>query len=88
MLLTQPQTCEKHRSLCVKMGEAMVKANVYMHDHPEEAMALLGKRLNVTDPTVLAEAYKAHARGHAALAGARPQALETADRLNIEAGFR
>src|SRR5208282_861600 len=58
VLMTRRQLCVDQRSLCVKMGRAMVKANTFMHEHPDEAMALLGKRLNVKDPSVLAEAYK------------------------------
>src|SRR6185437_15718610 len=46
VLMTRRQLCTDHRSLCVKMGAAMVKANAFMHQHPKEAMAMLGKRLN------------------------------------------
>jgi NitT/TauT family transport system substrate-binding protein len=87
VLLTQPKTCVERRSLCVKMGHAMVKANAYMHEHPKEAAAFLGKRLNVHDPKVLEEAYR-----HTLDATPSPplldaQGLATADDLNVEAGF-
>ena len=87
VLLTQPQTCAKRHELCVKMGRAMVKANSFMHDHPKEAMEMLGKRFNVTDKEVLAEAYKHALEATPVSPTLDTQGLENADRLNIEAGF-
>ncbi len=87
VVLTRPSTCEKHRSLCVKMGRATAKALTFMHEHPQEAMAILGKRVNVTDPAVLAEAFKHTLDATPESAALDAQGLETADRLNIEAGF-
>jgi NitT/TauT family transport system substrate-binding protein len=87
VLLTRPQTCVERRSLCVKMGHAMVEANAFMHEHPDEAMALLGKRVNVTDPKILAEAYR-----HTLYSTPSPplldaEGLSAADDMNVAAGF-
>jgi NitT/TauT family transport system substrate-binding protein len=87
VLLTRRQLCVDHRSLCEKMGRAMVKANAFMHEHPQEAMALLGKRLNVKDPAVLAEAYKNTLESTPSPPLLDAKALATADELNIAAGF-
>jgi ABC-type nitrate/sulfonate/bicarbonate transport system substrate-binding protein len=87
VLLTRPQICAEHRSLCVKMGHAMVKANAFMHDHPKEAMALLGKRLNVSDQGVLAEAYKHTMDSTPSPPLSDAKGLAAADELNVEAGF-
>jgi NitT/TauT family transport system substrate-binding protein len=87
VLLTRRQLCVDRRSLCVKMGRAMAKANAFMHEHPQEAMALLGKRLNVKDPAVLAEAYKNTLESTPSPPLLDAKALATADELNIEAGF-
>jgi len=87
VVLTQPATCEKRRSLCVKIGRATVKAIAFMHQHPDEAMAILGKRLNVKDPAVLAAAFKHTLDATPETPALDAQGLETADRLNIEAGF-
>ena len=40
-LITKPETCEKRKSLCVKLGHAMTEAVTYLRDHPAEARALL-----------------------------------------------
>jgi NitT/TauT family transport system substrate-binding protein len=87
VLLTRRQLCVDHRSLCVKMGRAMVKANAFMHEHPQEAMALLGKRLNVKDPDVLAEAYKNTLVSTPSPPLLDAKGLATADDLNVAAGF-
>jgi ABC-type nitrate/sulfonate/bicarbonate transport system substrate-binding protein len=86
-LMTRRQLCIDQRSLCVKMGSAMVKANAFMHEHPDEAMALLGKRLNVKDPSVLAEAYRNTLESTPSPPLLDAQALATADDLNVAAGF-
>lgn len=87
VLMTRTQVCADHRSLCVKMGRAMVKANAFMHEHPQEAMALLGKRLNVKNPAVLADAYKHTVESTPSPPLLDAKALATADDLNVEAGF-
>jgi ABC-type nitrate/sulfonate/bicarbonate transport system substrate-binding protein len=87
VLMTRKQLCIDHRPLCVKMGDAMVKANAFMHEHPQEAAAMLGKRLNVTDPAVLAEAYKNTVDSSPSPPLLDEQALATADDLNVAAGF-
>lgn len=87
VLMTRQNFCGEHRSICVKMGHAMAKANAFMHEHPKEAMALLGKRLNVKDPAVLAEAYQNTLVSSPSPPLLDAQGLEAADELNIQAGF-
>lgn len=87
VLMTRANFCTERRSLCVKMGHAMAKANAFMHEHPDEAMALLGKRLNVADPAVLAEAYKHTMESSPSPPLVDAKELATADELNVEAGF-
>jgi len=87
VVMTRRQVCTDHRSLCVKMGQAMVKANAFMHDHPDQAKALLGKRLNVTDAKVLDAAYKNVLASTPSPPVLDAQELSAADDLNVEAGF-
>jgi len=87
VLMTRKQLCVEKRSLCIKMGNAMVKANAFMHEHQKEAMEMLGKRLNVKDPTVLAEAYKNTVGSTPLHPVTDAKALATADDLNVAAGF-
>jgi NitT/TauT family transport system substrate-binding protein len=87
VILTRPQFCADHRSICVKMGHAMVEASKFMHEHPKEAMALLGKRLNIKDPKVLASAYENTLAATPLSPALDAKGLAIADQMNIEAGF-
>ncbi len=87
VVMTRQKFCVDHRSICVKMGHAMVKANAFMHEHPKEAMAMLGKRLHVKDPAVLAAAYKHTVDATPSPPTLDAKELEAADEMNIEAGF-
>ena len=87
VILVKKDTCVTHRSLCVKMGQAMAKAAAYIHDHPKETTAILGKRANITDQKVLDDMYKVTAESTPAIPTLDAKGLETADQLNVEAGF-
>lgn len=87
VILVKKQTCIDHKSLCVKMAEALVKAAAYIHDHPKETTAILGKRSGVSDPKVLEDMYKVTVESTPLAPTLDAKGLETADQLNVEAGF-
>jgi NitT/TauT family transport system substrate-binding protein len=87
VVLARADTCAKRRSLCEKMGRSMVEANAFIHDHPKETMAILGKRLNITDPKILDDTYKQVAEASPSPPTTDAKGLETADDLNVGAGF-
>lgn len=87
VLLTRRKLCADNKPLCMKMGQAMAKANAFMHDHPNQAMDILGKRFHVTNQAVLKAAYK-----HTLDATPNPpvldaQELSAADDMNVAAGL-
>ena len=57
LLVTRPQLCVEHRSICEKMGHSMVVAANYMHGHPAESVAILKKKFATIDEKVLASAF-------------------------------
>jgi ABC-type nitrate/sulfonate/bicarbonate transport system substrate-binding protein len=87
VLVTRPQLCVEHRSICAKMGDAMVKVSQTMHQHPEEAMAVLKKRFGGDSAAVFAAAYRATVDMTPLPPVVTAQELEHADRMNVEAGF-
>lgn len=87
VVLTRKALCADHRSLCLKMGAAMVKAAAYMHEHPKETMAILGKRLNIADEAVLADTYKKTLDATPLAPVLDGKGLSTADDLNVAANF-
>ena len=87
VILVKKQTCIDHKSLCVKMGQALVKAAAFIHDHPKETTEILGKRTRITDQKILDDMYKVTALSTPRAPVLDPKGLETADQLNVEAGF-
>ena len=87
VVLARAQYCVDQKPICMKMGHALAAANVFMHEHQNEAMAILGKRINVTDPVVLAAAYKHTLEATPSPPTTDAAMLAAADRMNIEAGF-
>jgi NitT/TauT family transport system substrate-binding protein len=87
MLVTRPDVCVTRQSLCVKMGHVMVKAANFVHQHPQETIAVLKKRFPNIDDDVLKASYEA-------VASITPQPpvvtaieLEHAEEMNIDAGL-
>jgi NitT/TauT family transport system substrate-binding protein len=87
VVLVKKQTCVDHKSLCVKMGQALVKAAAFIHDHPKETTEMLGKRTRITDQKVLDGMYKVTLESTPLAPVLDAKGLETADQLNVEAGF-
>jgi ABC-type nitrate/sulfonate/bicarbonate transport system substrate-binding protein len=87
VILVRKQTCTDRRSLCQKMGQAMVKAAAYVHQHADETKKILAKRLNIADADVLQKTYEVTVAATPLAPVLDAKALETADQLNVEAGF-
>lgn len=87
VVVAKKDTCTARRSLCVKMGEALAKAASFIQDRPKETEAIMGKRLNFTDPQILEEMYQVTAESTPRSPAVSAKGLETADQLNVEAGF-
>jgi NitT/TauT family transport system substrate-binding protein len=87
VVLVKKQTCTDHKSLCVKMGQALVKAAAYIHDHPKETTEILGKRTRITDQKILDDMYKVTLESTPLAPVLDAKGLSTADQLNVEAGF-
>ncbi len=87
MLITRPQFCVDHRSICVKMGHAMKLAADFIHDHPQETLAILKKRYQTVSDKVLQASYEA-VRDMTPHPPAPDEAgLRNADQMNVTAGF-
>jgi len=87
VIFVRKQTCTERKSLCVKMGQAMVKAAAYVHQHADETKKILAKRLNVTDATIIDEMYRVVVAGTPLAPTLDAEELSAAEELNIQAGF-
>lgn len=86
-LITRPQFCAEHRSICEKMGHAMLLASQFVHEHPQDALAILRRRFPKTDPAVVDASFDVMRKAMPNPPTVEAQALANADRINIEAGF-
>jgi ABC-type nitrate/sulfonate/bicarbonate transport system substrate-binding protein len=87
LLLTRPQLCEEHRSVCEKMTHSMVLASKFMLQKKDESIAILQKRFPKTDPAVVRASYDAVARMTNDPPAVTVQALKNGDLMNEQAGF-
>jgi NitT/TauT family transport system substrate-binding protein len=87
MVVTRPQFCVEHRSICVKMGHAMKLAADFIHDHPQESLAILQKRYDKVDSAVLKASYEAVREMTPQPPVPEAAQMANAEGMNIAAGF-
>jgi sulfonate transport system substrate-binding protein len=87
LLLTRPQLCADHRSICEKMVHSMVLAVKFLLQRKDDSIAILQKRFPKTDPAVVKAAYAAVARMTNDPPAITPVALKNGDLMNEQAGF-
>lgn len=87
LLVTRPQFCVDHRSICVNFGHAITLAAAYMHDHPKESLAILKKRFSTIDDSVLAKAFAAVVSMTPLPPAPSAIQLKNGDKFNLDAGF-
>jgi len=87
LLIVRPQTCVERRSVCEKMGRAMVLASKAVHDDTAAVLAALAKRFPTMKGPVLTQSLEALAKCMPPVPLVDPVALRKADEINVEAGF-
>jgi ABC-type nitrate/sulfonate/bicarbonate transport system substrate-binding protein len=86
VVVAKPETCEKRKSACNKLGHAFAEAVGYMHEHPAESLALLKKRFAAFDDTLLTAAFGQILKGTPPPAVSKAE-LENAEIYNVDAGL-
>ncbi len=87
LLLTRPQLCNDHRSVCEKMTHSMLVATKFLLQRKEDSIAILQKRFPKTDEAVVRVAYEAVARMTNDPPTITTIALKNGDNMNAAAGF-
>jgi NitT/TauT family transport system substrate-binding protein len=87
VFVAKPETCERRKSVCVKLGKAMVEAISAMLDRPDEALALLKKRFAAFDEKLLAAGFAEIRKGTPRPPVVTKADLENAELYNIGAGL-
>jgi len=87
LFVTKPETCEKRKSACVKLGKAMAEAMTLMLDRPDDAFAALKKRFATFDEKLLAAGFAEIRKGAPRPPVVGKADLENAELFNIGAGL-
>jgi ABC-type nitrate/sulfonate/bicarbonate transport system substrate-binding protein len=87
VVVTRPETCQQRRALCEGMGKSFTAAEAFIHDHPEEALALLKKRFPTLDDKVFAVAFETIRKISPSPPMISAKGIENAELYNIDAGL-
>ena len=85
VVATRPETCEKRKSLCVKMGRAVSEAMATIRDDPQRTLAVVKQRFAKFDEAVLNVSVDIVRRATPAVPAVTAAALENAENFNVEA---
>ncbi len=87
VVVTQPQFCADHRSICMKMGHALVVAMTYVHEHQAESLAVMREHFPQMDAKVAERSFAVIEKSMPKTPIVVEEAISNSDRLNVEAGF-
>jgi ABC-type nitrate/sulfonate/bicarbonate transport system substrate-binding protein len=87
VVITRRQFCVDHRPICVKMGQSLVEAVAFVHEHKPEALAVLRAHFPQIDAGVTERSFATIEKSTSAKPVIVETAISNADRVNIEAGF-
>jgi NitT/TauT family transport system substrate-binding protein len=87
IFVAKPETCERRKSACAKLGKALVEAIDTMLDRPAEALPLLKKRFEAFDEKLLAAGFAEIRKGAPRPPVVGKADLENAELYNVGAGL-
>jgi NitT/TauT family transport system substrate-binding protein len=87
VVLTRPDTCEKRKSVCMKVGQVYKEAVAYMHEHPKETVAILQKKFPNLDAALIDLSFQAILKSTPKVPVVTRESLENADDFNVEGGL-
>ncbi len=87
LIITRPQLCADHRSICEKMGHAVAMGAKFIHEHPAEALESLKKRFPQAGEPALARSLAIVQQATPDPPVVEEAAIVNGDRVNVEAGM-
>jgi ABC-type nitrate/sulfonate/bicarbonate transport system substrate-binding protein len=85
VVATKPETCERRRALCEKMGRAFAEAMAFIRSDARGTLAILKKTFANFDDAVLIDAIEVVRKATPALPAVTAEQLANAENFNIEA---
>jgi NitT/TauT family transport system substrate-binding protein len=87
IVMARPDTCEKRKSVCQKIGRVFNEALAYLHAHPQETIAILQKRFAALEPALIASAFEEIRKSTPRTAVVTQESIENADDFNVAGGL-
>jgi ABC-type nitrate/sulfonate/bicarbonate transport system substrate-binding protein len=87
IVMTRPETCAQRPAICEGMGQAMKEAALVLRDHPDEAAAVMAKRLPNLDPKLIAAMLPKVREAAPDPPVVSVLSLKNSDRMNVDAGL-
>lgn len=87
IVMARPDTCEKRKSACQKIGRVFNEALAYLHAHPRETIAILQKRFAALEPALIASAFEEIRKSTPGTAAVTKELIENADDFNVAGGL-
>ena len=85
VVAARPDTCEKRRSLCDKMGHALAEAMAFIRSDPKGTLAILKKTFAAFDDAVLIDAIEVVRKSTPVSPAVTAEMLANAENFNVEA---
>jgi NitT/TauT family transport system substrate-binding protein len=85
VVATKPDTCERRRSLCEKIGRAFAEAMAFIRNDAKGTLAILKKTFANFDDAVLADAIEVVRKSTPASPAVTAEMLANAESFNVEA---
>jgi NitT/TauT family transport system substrate-binding protein len=85
LVMTKPATCAAPGDKCGRLVRALARANKFIREHPDEALAMLRPRYKEMKPEVLAAAWRIVAPAHTADLHVTDKLFENSEKINLEA---
>ena len=85
VLAAKPDTCEKRKSLCEKMGRAFAEAMAFIRSDTKGTLAILKKTFATFDDAVLVDAIEVVRKATPASPAVTAEQLANAENFNVEA---
>jgi len=87
IVMARPDTCEKRKSACRKIGRVFNEALAYLHAHPQETTAILQKKFAALEPALIASAFEEIRKSTPRTAVVTRESIENADDFNVAGGL-
>jgi len=84
LVYTRPDMCTKQREKCARVARALIAANRFIHEKPNEALDLLKKRFDKMDQGVLTAAWQVVSQAHAKDLAVTVPGLEHSQQVSLE----